>query len=254
MNLPVIALAGKQPNGLVHPHGLLDAYTSDTDADWRRAFLHPRTTGVGIVIPFPYLVVDIDGEQGAIEWLDIFGDIPDRWVAKTARGLHMWYACWEPTGNGVLAPGLDLKGQGGYVAAPPSRHPSGHVYSWLVEPVLGEPPLEAPPALAEWIATRNFDRDRRMSAKSLIPRVTRRDPLQDGMLYATHNWDPLIEGMTKAPDGNRNNYLHWAAATMAEESATEDDLQYLFDTAVSAGLTRIEVRNTLRSAIRRAGR
>lgn len=33
-----------------------------------------------------------------------------------------------------LAPGVDVRGEGGYVLAPPSIHPSGHVYAWAPGP------------------------------------------------------------------------------------------------------------------------
>ena len=49
--------------------------------------------------------------------------------------------------NGVrVLPGLDTRAAGGYVAAPPSVHPSGRRYRWIV------PPGEAEPARApEWL-------------------------------------------------------------------------------------------------------
>jgi hypothetical protein len=35
--------------------------------------------------------------------------------------------------NTRFMPGLDVRGDGGYVLAPPSIHPSGRVYSWSVD-------------------------------------------------------------------------------------------------------------------------
>ena len=89
LGLPVIALTGKSPNTTVHRHGLTEPLTLKSERmDVWNAFNHVKTTGVGIVIPYPYLVVDIDGEEGAQNWMEQYGHIPDRWVAKTARGLH----------------------------------------------------------------------------------------------------------------------------------------------------------------------
>jgi hypothetical protein len=49
--------------------------------------------------------------------------------------------------NGVkLLPGLDTRAAGGYVAAPPSVHPSGRRYRWIVPP--GEAELAQAP---EWL-------------------------------------------------------------------------------------------------------
>lgn len=254
IGLSVIALSGKRPNTAVHRHWDQDCLNPSADGIvvWT-AFTHRATTGVGIVIPYPYLVVDIDGEDGARAWMRDYAELPDRWVAKTGRGLHLWYSCAEPTGNGRLADGLDLKGQGGYVAAPPSQHPDGHRYAWLAEPSLLYPPMEAPAPLERWITFRNADRARADVAKQMFPRV-RHAALEDGILYATYGWESLIDGMKNAPEGNRNNYLHWAAATMAEEFATEDDLQCLYDAAIAAGLTRLETRRTIQSAMKAAGR
>jgi hypothetical protein len=254
MGLPVIALNGKTPNTHMHRNGLKDALGMDSNGEvFERSFRHPWTTGIGIVIPFPYLVVDIDGEAGARNWIDNYGDIPDRWVAKTGRGLHLWYACMEPTGSGRLAEQLDLKGQGGYVAAPPSQHPDGHRYTWLAEPSLDYPPMEAPPALVRWITLRNADQARARLAKEMLPRV-HHAALEDGILYPTLGWEALVAKMAEAGSGNRNNYLHWAAATMAEEHATDEDLQALYDAAIAAGLTRRETLLTIRSAMKAAAR
>src|SRR5829696_5442263 len=52
------------------------------------------------------------------------------------RGLHLYFrhpGGELPTRIG-LGNGLDLKGDGGYVVAPPSKHPSGANYEWIISP------------------------------------------------------------------------------------------------------------------------
>jgi hypothetical protein len=56
------------------------------------------------------------------------------WAAQTARGGHIYMR----SGAGVvksIAPGripeIEVRGQGGYVLAPPSVHPDGPIYTWL---------------------------------------------------------------------------------------------------------------------------
>ncbi len=86
------------------------------------------------------LVIDLDvdkgkgkdGKQAAMQWLKKYGkDFPKTAIAKTGRGgLHMLFY-----GNGRnktnLLPGVDVRGEGGYIVAPPSIHPNGNSYQWL---------------------------------------------------------------------------------------------------------------------------
>lgn len=99
-----------------------------------KVFEMSTTTGIGIVIPALTVVVDIDGENGAQAWRRIVGErdfIPTTPVARTARGLHIWFITAGQLHSITVEPGLDLKALGGYVAAPPSVHPSGARYQWL---------------------------------------------------------------------------------------------------------------------------
>jgi hypothetical protein len=246
--LRVIALNGKAPNGLVHRRGLYDALDAESDPTGiEAAFSHPQTTGIGILTTWPLIVVDIDGEDGAAQWLEMSGGyMPDRWVAKTGRGLHMYFASIEPTGSAKMGSKLDLKGEGGYVAAPPSRHPDGHFYEWLLPP--GECMLlEAPEPLEEYIRLRNASIEMREVGNTHRKRV-RHKPFEDGILYASWGFEKLYEGMERAEEGNRNRYLHWAACVMSEDGAFDDDFEELRQRALRAGLSPQEVRQTIRSA------
>lgn len=259
MGLKVIALTGKAPNGKVHPHGLKDAldteryHTQGLLTELTRCFSHPATTGIGILTTWPLVVVDIDGEDGAQAWKALAGDeyMPDRWVAKTGRGLHLYFFSIEQVGSMKLAPLLDLKGEGGYVAAPPSLHPDGHRYEWLL------PPdecwmIEVPVRLAERIRAHLFDQERRIVRSAQQKRI-RHAPLEDGVLWASWGYDGIINRMLDASEGERNNYLHWAAATMAEEGALEEEFESLRAAALDAGLTHLETKRTIRSARRGHG-
>ena len=92
--------------------------------------------GVGIVTGIISNVVVLDADSPeALEELTRRGH-PATPMAKTARGVHAYFqhpGSELPTRIG-LGSGLDLKGDGGYVAAPPSKHPSGTAYEWIISP------------------------------------------------------------------------------------------------------------------------
>lgn len=258
--LAVIALTGKTPNTAIHKRGLDQplegAAETQSDLDLLdEVFDHPDTTGIGILTRHPLVVVDIDGEEGAAQFMEEFADddpLPDRWVARTGRGLHLYLGCPIETGTIKLGPKLDLKGTGGYVAAPPSKHPDGHLYEWIAPPE--GPPLMVPMPLLQRIGRHLESLERAMAGKALRRPIRQpRYTPGDTVFYAQLGYDALIEGMATAEEGNRNNYLHWAAATLAEEGGIDEDFEQLGEAALAVGLEPIEVRRTLRSARRLHG-
>ncbi len=250
--LRVIALTGKMPNVKVHPHGLLDAFTDiHGEREFGAAFNHPDTTGVGIVTGKPLYVVDIDGPEGAQLWLRIVGEddyIPEGWVAQTGRGLHLYFLDPDDWPTTKLGDKLDFKANGGYVAAPPSLHPSGHRYQWLLAPTDSDGINEMPSGLRENLERRRYEREARLAAKP-AQRAVRRSALENGKWYPVSTFDGIIERMRSESEGNRNHILYWAARTMIEEGADEEDLQELLDAALGNGLHSREARRTIRSAI-----
>lgn len=62
--------------------------------------------------------------------------MPDTWTARTPRGgLHEYYRAPDGKTKTGLYPGVDVRAQGGLVAAPPSVF-DGRVYEWEKHPVL----------------------------------------------------------------------------------------------------------------------
>jgi hypothetical protein len=102
--------------------------------------------GVGIVTGAISGIVVLDADSPeAVEELKRRGH-PATPMVKTARGVHAYFqhpGGELPTRIG-LGSGLDLKGDGGYVGAPPSKHPSGRAYEWIIHPADEKPaPLPA---------------------------------------------------------------------------------------------------------------
>ncbi|HUP70333.1 MAG TPA: bifunctional DNA primase/polymerase [Acidimicrobiales bacterium] len=139
-----------------HPRtrrGLRDASTHpEVIARWWRAWPHAnvaiRTGSVPGAGVRGLVVVDIDplhgGDASLERLLATHGSLPPtRAVHTGSGGKHLYFA--HPGGSvrnsaGTrLGPGLDVRGDGGYVIAPPSVHASGAPYQW--GPVRGLAPL-----------------------------------------------------------------------------------------------------------------
>ena len=75
-------------------------------------------------------VLDVDGPIGRDTWEDYvrrnggMGALPDALTVQTRAGMHHWYRLPEGVtirnSAGLLGEGLDVRGAGGYVVAPPS--------------------------------------------------------------------------------------------------------------------------------------
>ena len=99
---------------------------------------------IGIATGHGFDVIDVDGPLGVRTWLDMWDDIASLGIigkVSTTRpgGIHLYVPV---SGRGCKAgvyPGIDYRGAGGYVVAPPSRliDAPGQTpgeYHWLTPP------------------------------------------------------------------------------------------------------------------------
>ena len=133
---PVLPL---EPNGkapLVE-HGVLDASKDPTViSEWWERW-PDANIGIACGAVSGLVVLDIDGSDGELALTD-FGNPPSP-VVLTSKGRHVYF---EHPGQAVknavaVRPSLDVRGDGGYVVAPPSVHWSGAVYQWDDDNALG---------------------------------------------------------------------------------------------------------------------
>ncbi len=157
-----------------HPrtrHGLHDATTDEAVIrrwweTWPSANIGIRTGAVSGIF-----VIDVDPE--GYESLAALaadhgapGFCPDTWTVRTGRGgAHLYFrhpgsGVRIKTSAGILAPGVDVRGDDGYAILPPSRHANGNLYAWLDGFAPGQVALADPPpwllalvlAPAPWLA------------------------------------------------------------------------------------------------------
>lgn len=78
-------------------------------------------------------VLDCDSPD-AIALAESLG-LPPTWTVQTGKGRHYYFRYQAGSRNFQKRddlPGIDLRSEGGYVVAPPSRHPNGSIYAWMV--------------------------------------------------------------------------------------------------------------------------
>ena len=74
----------------------------------------------------------IDGFDSLRNWQRANKELPETANTITGRGgYHLLYKSTMPVKNRVaLLPGVDVRGEGGYIVVPPSIHPNGNQYQW----------------------------------------------------------------------------------------------------------------------------
>lgn len=184
------------------------------------------------------VVVDYDG----VEAPDVH-----TLVVKTARGVHQYYAnSGDPVSNSasMLGEHIDVRGEGGYVLAPPSVHPTGAVYEWanFYEPA------QLPQELRQ-----------RMTRKKTEPQY----PTVDAPARVSEHWGVKILRSEAAivrttGEGRRNAQLFESALRVmsaVKGGHLDRDVAYqeLMAAAVDCGLQRFEAEGTIDSAWERSG-
>jgi len=97
-------------------------------------------------------VIDLDGEEASLLF-DEMGDCPDTYTVQTPRAGGGWHLYFKHPGfhvqtcAGLLAPGIDVRGDGGMVVGPGSPHINGGRYESVDDTV---PIADAP----EWLLER----------------------------------------------------------------------------------------------------
>ena len=145
-----------------HPrtsHGVHDA---TTDADTIRSWWDQwpdANVGIATGKASGVIVIDIDIDAGhgkdgplSIEHLEAeHGKLPDTVRGETGGGgYHLFFECPpEVVRSRVgLRPGVDVRGENGYVVAPPSTHVSGGRYEWEASSSISD---VTPAPMPDWL-------------------------------------------------------------------------------------------------------
>lgn len=123
-----------QPRAKVPLRGSRGCKDATTDEDRIRAWWR-QTPEANVAVATGTLVdvIDVDGADGVLSWARTEGLPPVLGVVSTPRpgGTHLYIAARPGRGNRAkMMPGVDVRGEGGYVVAPPSVNAEGVHYTW----------------------------------------------------------------------------------------------------------------------------
>ena len=236
---------GKHPDT---PHGVRDA-TNDPEQIARWWPPHSEANiGVATGSKSGVFVVDIDGAAGQATLRALMhghDPAPDTAKVLTGRGEHHYFRCEGlQVGNGKLGPGIDLRGDGGYVVGMGSRHASGAMYrpaQW------GRPsprfrPAPVPGWLSEALAAQA------KPTRSSVPQKVDVDPVR----YAEAALAGETDKIRSARPGTRNSTLNTAAFKLGQlvlSGGLDPTVacEHLLAAALQCGLAENEASATIRS-------
>lgn len=252
--------------------GFKDATTDpDTIQDWWREYPHAMI-GVPTGAPMGAFVIDIDPKDGdtaeavlARVVAEIGQSLPPAPMVRTPRGgLHVYFAMPEgqTIGNrGGVIPGVDVRGDGGYVIVPPSARYGakakqdgcdGVAYAWEPDADLGTLNPPAPPQVLLDFVARRYEEDGEETPTAPAAPTGQSDAVRKFVLSAL---DAETRAVAEAGKGTRNDTLNRAALALGQlvgagvlsEAAATSALE---DAAAQSGLAKEDGRRSVRATIR----
>jgi hypothetical protein len=161
-----------------------------------------------------------------------------RTVITPSGGRHLWLSGPADlvVSNSVrrIAPGIDVRGSGGYLVGPGSRTRAGRYR--LAPGSAYLPPAPAPEGLLRLLAP---------------PPAPPPPPVRTAPVRTTGSAAPLVNFVLGSVEGERNERLYWAACRAYQAGHGEDVAEALVAAALRIGLPEREVRATVASAARR---
>lgn len=155
-------------------HGFYEATTEPAAItawwrQWPRASIGMPTGKVSGLV-----VLDVDIQKGGDDSLHelclTYATIPSTVQSITGGGgIHYFFAhpgVHIPPSASQLGPGLDIRGDGGYVILPPSPHPSGRTYEWELSSLPGDVPFAPMPP---WLRALIREHEQRESVRPGYP-------------------------------------------------------------------------------------
>ena len=226
-------------------NGLKDA-TTDT-SQIKRWWQKNRDAAIGMPTGIVWDVLDVDVKNGQ----DGRGFLPrllrhglldgcQKLIRTPSGGWHLYFpASGQQRNKSRGSLGLDVRGVGGYVLAPPSWIDNGGSSTGVYELVDTPTDGTKEPLMWDLILATIAPEDEDTGDPITLPSLERQ-----ASVAALKSW------LFDRESGERNNALHWAVRRCLDSGIDPNELE---EVALHIGLTEFEVRATIDGAIKRTG-
>ncbi len=211
-----------------------------------------RHPGAGIGMPTGPAsgcwVLDVDLPHGpeTLAMLEAeHGPLPETPTQQTGGGGRQMFWRWNgraiKNSAGQIGPGIDVRGDGGYVVMPPSLHHSGQRYQWIVSASTQPAP--------EWLVELAMRR-----TQATTDQTPPRQSPAGGTPYGRAAMERECGRMALAPEGQRNETLNRSAHALGQLVAGDEldhaqTVDALLVAAIRAGLGEAEAMKTIDSGM-----
>ncbi len=237
-----------------HPRTRRGLHEASTDLDQIRAWWQrwpDANIGVTTGAASGLLVLDVDLPDGPASLAQLqaeHGPLPPTCEQRTGSGgrqLLFRHPRGTVGNRARLLPGIDVRGDGGYIVVPPSHHITGHRYRWT-----GQRPTAEPPA---WLLT--ILQRTRIPDDPVLKQTARSLPVGTReQRYAAAAMEHELARLAAAVEGTRNDTLNRAAFNLGQLVAggllardpVFDELERI---AAGIGLGAGEIRRTIASGL-----
>ena len=188
-------------------------------------------------------VVDCDNEDAYQKIQELLPDNFVSCIVKSPRGYHIYlfYSANQTIGNATgIMPGVDIRGEGGYIIAPPSVNAEGKAYSWMQGLGIDEvAPAAAPCALLSALLNNNNSLYRGGFDKSQKDSHTKSQVVTGSHIFEEGQRDDNLFhiALCLANTGNSEDYIRQTLATIMLSWGEHDETW--INTKVQSALKRI---------------
>jgi hypothetical protein len=224
----------KKPGIAWQEYTIRSAYKHEVDR-WFKPFEEEHQS-IGLVcgaISNNLVVIDLDGIPAIRKFASQFKNLCEQTrsvLTGSQEGVHLYFRVKDLTANANVrvqdVGGFELRGNGQYVIAPPSRHPSGHEYRiYRNNPIME---LDNLNEVRDWMESlrENEQAKRQAEISGVSGEVAIKVPANRKKNFLKKVLSEEIARVATSSEGQRNNSLFYAGLRLANYASGNKELSW----------------------------